>query len=107
MSKRMIPVLLVGAALLVASVPALAQAPAAQAPAKAAAKAPAPKAAAPAIAQKGPRPEQFKYEPLAFKPPKAAEFRTTLSNGMVVYIAEDHEIPRHCNRTSDRSHCRR
>jgi len=42
---------------------------------------------------KGPRPEQFKFAPLVFNPPKAAEFRTTLSNGMVVYIAEDHEIP--------------
>ncbi len=42
---------------------------------------------------KGPRPEQFKYPPLNFKVPKPAEFRTTLSNGLVVYIAEDHEIP--------------
>jgi predicted Zn-dependent peptidase len=45
------------------------------------------------VAQKGPRPEQFKYVPLSFKPPKPAEFRTTLSNGLVVYIAEDHQIP--------------
>jgi zinc protease len=44
-------------------------------------------------AAKGPRPEQFKYPPLDFKPPKASEFRTVLSNGLVVYIAEDHEIP--------------
>ena len=42
---------------------------------------------------KGPRPDQFKFAPLVFNPPKAAEFRTTLSNGLVVYIAEDHEIP--------------
>ncbi len=59
-------------------------------------QAPAAKAvqAAPApVAQQGPRPEQFKFPPLDFKPPKAAEFRTTLSNGLVVYIAEDHEIP--------------
>ncbi|MBE3072863.1 MAG: insulinase family protein, partial [Acidobacteria bacterium] len=41
----------------------------------------------------GPRPEQFKFPPLDFKPPKPAEFRATLSNGLVVYIAEDHEIP--------------
>jgi zinc protease len=49
--------------------------------------------AAPAV--KGPRAEDFlgKFPPLAFKPPKASEFRTTLSNGLVVYIAEDHEIP--------------
>jgi predicted Zn-dependent peptidase len=44
-------------------------------------------------APKGPRPEQFKYPPLNFKIPKAADFRTTLSNGLVVYIAEDHQIP--------------
>ena len=42
---------------------------------------------------KGPRPEQFKFTPLVFNPPKGADFRTTLSNGLVVYIAEDHEIP--------------
>jgi len=55
-----------------------------------------PAAAAPAAAPaQGPRPEQFlgKFPPLDFKPPKAADFRTTLSNGLVVYIAEDHEIP--------------
>jgi len=44
-------------------------------------------------APKGPRPDQFKYPPLNFKIPKPADFRTTLSNGLVVYIAEDHEIP--------------
>jgi zinc protease len=42
---------------------------------------------------KGPRPEQFTYPPLNFKVPKPSEFRTKLSNGLVVYIAEDHEIP--------------
>ena len=42
---------------------------------------------------KGPRPDQFTYPPLNFKVPKASEFRTKLSNGLVVYIAEDHEIP--------------
>jgi len=44
-------------------------------------------------APQGPRPEQFTYPPLNFKPPKPAEFRTKLANGLVVYIAEDHEIP--------------
>jgi len=60
-----------------------------------AAQAPATAAAPVAKAAQGPRPEQFlgKFPPLDFKPPKAAEFRTTLSNGLVVYIAEDHEIP--------------
>jgi zinc protease len=60
----------------------------AQAPTKAA-QAPAKTAPAP----QGPRPEQFKYPPLNFKIPKAADFRHTLSNGLVVYIAEDHDIP--------------
>ena len=41
----------------------------------------------------GPRPDQFKFPPLVFNPPKPADFRTQLSNGLVVYIAEDHEIP--------------
>ncbi len=54
-------------------------------------------AATPALAQApkalGPRPERMKYAPLDFKPPKPADFRTTLSNGLVVYIAEDREIP--------------
>jgi zinc protease len=55
-----------------------------------------PAASAPAsVPAQGPRPEQYlgKFPPLDFKPPKAADFRTTLSNGLVVYIAEDHEIP--------------
>jgi zinc protease len=61
-------------------------------------QAPAAKAAATvptATPAPGPRPEQFlgKFPPLGFKPPKPAEFRHTLSNGLVVYIAEDHEIP--------------
>ncbi len=41
----------------------------------------------------GPRPEHFAFRPLNFKPPKPGDFRTTLSNGLVVYIAEDHDIP--------------
>ncbi len=41
----------------------------------------------------GPRPEDFTYEPLVFSPPDPADYRTELSNGLVVYIAEDHEIP--------------
>ena len=43
--------------------------------------------------QSGPRPEDFTYEPLDFTPPSPDPFRTELSNGLVVYIAEDHEIP--------------
>jgi len=41
----------------------------------------------------GPRPEDFTFEPLDFTPPSPDEFRTELSNGLIVYIAEDHEIP--------------
>jgi predicted Zn-dependent peptidase len=41
----------------------------------------------------GPRPEDFTYEPLDFTPPSPDGFRTELSNGLIVYIAEDHEIP--------------
>ncbi len=41
----------------------------------------------------GPRPEDFSYDPLVFSPPDQADYRTQLSNGLVVYIAEDHEIP--------------
>ena len=55
-----------------------------------AAQKPAP---APAPAAKGPRPEQFTFKPLIFTPPKVADYRTVLSNGLVVYIGEDHQIP--------------
>ncbi len=43
--------------------------------------------------QRGPRPEDFSYEPLDFSPPSPDGYRTELSNGLIVYIAEDHEIP--------------
>jgi predicted Zn-dependent peptidase len=46
-----------------------------------------------ACGDRGPRPDDFTYEPLEFTPPKADDYRTQLSNGLVVYIAEDHEIP--------------
>ncbi len=78
------------AAVAVAQAPQKAQAPAKPAQAQAGtAQAPAKSAETP----KGPRPDQFKYPPLNFKIPKPSEFRTTLSNGLIVYIAEDHEIP--------------
>ncbi len=60
---------------------------------KEAAAAKAPQAPAANQAPKGPRPDQFKYPPLNFKVPRPADYRTTLSNGLVVYIAEDHDIP--------------
>jgi zinc protease len=83
MRKRILALLIIAPLLVAALYAADRQAP----PAKPAASAPAP--------AQGPRPEQFlgKFPPLDFKPPKPAEFRTTLSNGLVVYIAEDHEIP--------------
>ncbi len=90
MRKRILALLIIAPLLMVALYAADQQAAKPQAPvAKPAVAAPA---AAPA---QGPRPEQFlgKFPPLDFKPPKAADFRTTLSNGLVVYIAEDHEIP--------------
>ena len=86
LSSLLVPALAVSVAVSVsAQAPAGAKAPAA-APAATAAK-------APAAAPQGPRPEAFKYTPLKFTPPKASDYRTTLSNGLVVYIAEDHQIP--------------
>ncbi len=85
-TSSLIPALLV----LAVAVAAVAQAPqGAQAPVKKAAQEPSKSAPAP----QGPRPEQFKFQPLNYKPPKPADFRTTLSNGLIVYIAEDHDIP--------------
>lgn len=40
-----------------------------------------------------PHPEKLVYPKLDFKLPKPSEVRTTLSNGMVVYIAEDRMLP--------------
>jgi zinc protease len=48
---------------------------------------------APVPAAKGPRPEQFTFKPLTFTAPKVADYRMVLSNGLVVYIGEDHQIP--------------
>jgi zinc protease len=38
-------------------------------------------------------PEKLTFPELVFEPPHPSDFRTTLSNGMVVYIAEDKELP--------------
>ena len=40
-----------------------------------------------------PHPEKLVYPKLEFKLPQPAEVRTTLSNGMVVYVAEDRMLP--------------
>lgn len=38
-------------------------------------------------------PDELSYPPLDYLPPRPEDFRTTLSNGMVVFLAEDHELP--------------
>ena len=40
-----------------------------------------------------PRPEAIEFQPLDFKPPRAADFRRMLSDGTIVYVAESHEFP--------------
>jgi len=40
-----------------------------------------------------PRPEAIEFQPLAYTPPKPADFRKTLPDGTVVYLAESHEFP--------------
>lgn len=39
------------------------------------------------------RPEQLKFPPLSFAPPRAADHRVTLSNGAPVYLVADRELP--------------
>lgn len=39
------------------------------------------------------RPEQIAYKPLVFNPPKAADYRHVLSNGIVVFLAPSNELP--------------
>ena len=39
------------------------------------------------------RPEEIAFQPLAFEPPAAAEFRRVLPDGTVVYLAPSHEFP--------------
>ena len=39
------------------------------------------------------RPEELKYTPLTYNPPKRATYRHVLSNGVVVYAVEDHDLP--------------
>jgi zinc protease len=85
-ASSLIPALLV----LAVAIAAVAQAPqSAQVPVKKAAQEPTKSVQTP----KGPRPEAFTFQPLNFKPPKPADYRKTLSNGLVVYIAEDHDVP--------------
>ncbi|HET7747172.1 MAG TPA: insulinase family protein, partial [Vicinamibacteria bacterium] len=53
-------------------------------------------AAAPAWPQAAPipsHPGQLTFSPIAYDPPRAADHRVVLKNGMVVYIAEDRTLP--------------
>jgi zinc protease len=38
-------------------------------------------------------PDQLRFEPIAFEPPRAEDSRVVLKNGMVVFIAEDRALP--------------
>lgn len=51
-------------------------------------------AATPARAQAIPAsPDELKFPPIAFQPPRAQDHRVVLKNGMVVFIAEDKALP--------------
>ena len=39
------------------------------------------------------RPEQLQFPPLTYTPPKATEYRVTLSSGAVAYLVPDRELP--------------
>jgi predicted Zn-dependent peptidase len=39
------------------------------------------------------RPEQLKFVPLNYTPPKREQYRHVLSNGIVVYAVENHDLP--------------
>jgi zinc protease len=53
----------------------------------------APVAAPPVAAALPDRPEKIAFQPLAYEPPAAAEFRHVLPDGTVVYLAPSHEFP--------------
>jgi predicted Zn-dependent peptidase len=38
-------------------------------------------------------PRDLKYSPLSYTPPKREQYRHVLSNGVVVYLVEDHDLP--------------
>lgn len=40
-----------------------------------------------------PHPRELQYEPLQFEPPRAAAYRHVLSNGVVGFFVEDHDLP--------------
>ena len=45
--------------------------------------------AAPAAAQAPAHPDQLKFPPFTYVPPKAATYRTKLANGTVAYVPEE------------------
>src|ERR1700691_5501501 len=49
--------------------------------------------AAPALAQEAAHPRDLKFEPLDFEPPRAADFRLKLSNGLTAYLVPDDAVP--------------
>lgn len=40
-----------------------------------------------------PKPDELKFQPIAYEPPRAADHRAVLRNGMVVFIVEDPTLP--------------
>lgn len=38
-------------------------------------------------------PRELKYSPLSYEPPKREQYRHVLSNGVVAYLVEDHDLP--------------
>ena len=38
-------------------------------------------------------PRELKFSPLTYEPPKLSQYRRVLSNGVVAYLAEDHDFP--------------
>lgn len=49
--------------------------------------------AAPALAQAPAHPDQLKFPPFTYVPPKAATYRTKLANGTVAYLVPDRTTP--------------
>ena len=47
----------------------------------------------PALAQIPANPRDLKYPPLSFNPPEAAKHRRVLTNKVVAFMVEDHELP--------------
>lgn len=57
------------------------------------AQAPKPKVVPKPVQALPAHPDQLRFKPIEYTPPVAKDYRTVLSNGMVVYIAEDRALP--------------